>query len=308
MIGATFEQLQVFVTLGRQGSLAGAARALGKSPSAVTAIMQVLEGVAGISLCDRTGYRAVLSAQGRDLLPRAELILREMQAWRAQAQSMATGIESELVIAIDALYSIEWIAPVLSTFRDRYPDVTLTLRTEISSRAVAAVITGDAQIGILVDFRPTKDLFRATPLGQVKLVAVCAPQHPLAQISGPHSRNTVHDHMQIVLGEHDRGAGEWGERGVLSIRAWHVTDMETKRRLLVEGVGWGSLPWHVAAPELQHGRLQLLEFSEWNFHSTVPELTASMVHLKDNVLGRAGQWFLAEILRSTTGQCSVTLK
>ncbi|MDT8871151.1 LysR family transcriptional regulator [Komagataeibacter rhaeticus] len=175
MIGATFEQLQVFVTLGRQGSLAGAARALGKSPSAVTAIMQVLEGVAGISLCDRTGYRAVLSAQGRDLLPRAELILREMQAWRAQAQSMATGIESELVIAIDALYSIEWIAPVLSTFRDRYPDVTLTLRTEISSRAVAAVITGDAPIGILVDFRPTKDLFRATPLGQVKLVAVCAP-------------------------------------------------------------------------------------------------------------------------------------
>jgi DNA-binding transcriptional LysR family regulator len=72
--------------------------------------------------------------------------------------------------------------------------------------AARAVLDGTADLGITLDFASAIADLDATPMGEVELVPVAAPHHPLAKLKGKIAPEVIRDHVQLVLTDR---AGTW---------------------------------------------------------------------------------------------------
>jgi len=298
MDGLSLDQLRVIAVVAELGSLAAASRHLGRVPSAVTYAVQALEQHLGMTLFDRSGYRVGLNEAGRALLPRIQRILKETAVLRAQAQDLAGGLESEVVLALDTLYPLDGLAVALGVFARRFPTVALRVLVETSAVAARLTVEGTADFGLLVDFTSHDPELTLAALDPVQLVAVAAPHHPLVRLSRPLSAEDVRDHVQLVLSDQlvAPAALEWGDRGILALRTWRVTDLGAKHRLLLEGLGWGSMPRPLVTCDLTEGRLCDLHLDQWDSADGLPRLPAHLVHRRDQPMGPATRWLIDGIL------------
>ena len=119
--------IEVFLTIVREGSLRGAARALGVGAPTVSHQLKALEARLGVDLLVRTTRSIELTEPGRVLLAGAGPAFEQIDA--AIAGARATGEARtgtlRLTMPISAYRMI--VAPVLPEFRARYPDIHLEL-------------------------------------------------------------------------------------------------------------------------------------------------------------------------------------
>ena len=76
-------------------------------PSAVTYTVKKLEEDLDILLFDRRGHRAKLTAAGRELLTEGSRLLLDMDSIAHRVKRVATGWESQLTIAVDAIIDFQ---------------------------------------------------------------------------------------------------------------------------------------------------------------------------------------------------------
>jgi DNA-binding transcriptional LysR family regulator len=115
---------------------------------------------------------------------------------------------------------------------------------------------------------------------------VASPAHPLALL-GNITPGEAKRHIQLVLT--DRSAlTEGKEFSVVSPRTWRLADLGAKHTLLLEGIGWGNMPRHVVADEINRGRLVQLKLPE---NPPVDYLLHALWR-KDIRLGPAASWML----------------
>ncbi len=255
--GLTLDQVQVLLSVIEHGSFSGAARSLGRAQSAVTHAIQRLEAQLGVDLFDRDGYRPSLTEAGRTLLPRARRLVEEAASLRAQARSVAGGLEGELTLAVEALFPMPPIVEALHEFSRRYPGVTTRLYVEALGAATQLVLNGTCVLGLLPDFFSESDNLVRRPLLSVELLPVVTPDHPLARFDGEIPPDALRDHVQLVLTDR---SGMTGNRdyGVLGSRTWRLGDLGAKHAMLRAGLGWGNMPRHIVEEDLASGKLRLI--------------------------------------------------
>jgi DNA-binding transcriptional LysR family regulator len=83
--------------------------------------------------------------------------------------------------------------------------------------------------------------------------------------------------------------------GVYSNRAWKLGDLGAKHRLLLAGLGWGSMPRHLVEADLEAGRLVRIVLAD---RGSV-NYNVSLIHRTDAATGPACQW-LCHFLKSGT--------
>ncbi len=257
MDSLTLDQLQVLLAAVEHGSFTGAARALNRAQSAVTHAIQRLEAQLGVELFDRSGYRPVLTVAGHALLPRARRLLEDADGLRAQARDIASGLEAELTLVVEALFPMQRLVEALSEFSRRYPSVATRIYVEVLGAATGLVLDGTSALGLLPAFCSETDALVRQPLFPVELVAVAAPRHALALIDGPIPPETLNAHVQLVLTDR---SGLTGTRdyGVLVSRTWRLGDLGAKHAMLRAGLGWGTMPRHMVENDFEDGKLRLI--------------------------------------------------
>lgn len=115
MIGSlTLDQLRVLVAIADTGSFSAAGRKLGRVQSAISQTVATLKEVQGVTLFDRRGHRPLLTETGRVLFKQARLVLASADRFEAIAMGAQSGLEPELVIAIDPLVPT---APLIESLR-----------------------------------------------------------------------------------------------------------------------------------------------------------------------------------------------
>ena len=87
----TPDALVMMDTIARAGSVAAAARELGKVPSALTYSVRQLEDALDVLLFDRKSGQAMLTAAGDELLREGRRLLAEMDAVANRVRRVATG-------------------------------------------------------------------------------------------------------------------------------------------------------------------------------------------------------------------------
>src|ERR1700675_2847648 len=142
--------------------------------------IQKLEAQFGIPLFDRTAYRPALTEAGQALLPRARRIAEETNAFRDTARSLASGLEAELTIVLDSMFPMRAVVEALRAFTAKFPTVTPRIYVQSLGAAAELVLDGTCMIGLLPLFFSDMANLKRFPLLTVDLVAVAAPDHPLA--------------------------------------------------------------------------------------------------------------------------------
>jgi DNA-binding transcriptional LysR family regulator len=290
----TLAQLEVFLAVVERGSFSAAARALGRAQSAVTYSIQKLEEEAGVPLFDRSAYRPVLSEAGRALLPRVQRIVEDVAAFRSQARGMAGGLEPEITLVVEAMFPMCLLLQALTEFQEKFPTVETRVRVETLGAAVEALLDEPADIGLVVSFASRIDEMVGAEVTRVELVAVAAPQHPLARLDGPLEDDVLAEHVQLVLSDRsDLTRGR--DRGVVGLRTWRLADLGAKHAMLLAGLGWGSMPRHIVREDLAAGRLTELRAVRWDGREGMPRLPVMAVRRKAATLGPAGAWLLERL-------------
>jgi DNA-binding transcriptional LysR family regulator len=294
MDALTLDQLQVFVTVVDEGSFSAAARRLNRAQSAVTYAVQKLEEQAGATLFDRTAYRPILSEAGRALLPRAQRVLAEANAFRAQARGIAGGLEPELSMVIDAMFPMGCFVEVMRRFQTRFPTVQTRLYVETLGASTAMLLNGNVDIGVVLDFGSDREELLRTPILQIEMLPVCAPDHPLATFQPPLEPEQVREHIQLVLTDRsDLTRGR--DHGVLAVTTWRLADLGAKHAMLVAGLGWGGMPRHMVEADIAAGRLVALDIRRWDRDEGTPRLWAMAAHRAHAAPGPAGRWMLEQL-------------
>lgn len=175
----TFEQLAIFVAVAEREHLTKAAAAIHLTPSAVSASIRNLEQHYGVELFHRIGRRIELTPTGRIFLEEARTLLarsRSVELILSELGGMQRGSLSVFASQTIASY---WLPPRLMEFHNNFPGIELTLTIGNTRTVADAVISGEADIG-LVEGELDEPALAASIVAHDELVVVVGPSHPWA--------------------------------------------------------------------------------------------------------------------------------
>ncbi|MEM1163203.1 MAG: LysR family transcriptional regulator [Pseudomonadota bacterium] len=291
----TLDQLRMLVTIADAGSFTAAAKELDRAQSAVSHAIAGLELDIGVALFDRATRKPKITSAGRAVLAEARTILGRVDHLKARARAISAGLEAELLLAVSVVAPREALINLLDAFRTEFPSVGLRLFVEEVGGAPQLVMEGIADLGLVG--RPSLatgdyDGLEAVAVGTVEIVAVAHPSHPLALLGRPLSEADMDDHRQLV--PTSRALPRYPNRLVQDV--WEIADLVVRRDMLLRGLGWGTVPRHIAEDALQHGGLVELDISARPQEAMRVPLYAC--HRKATAPGPAAQWLIDEMSRT----------
>ena len=287
----TLEQLRVFIAVIDHGGFAHAARALHRTQSVVSYTIANLEEQLNIELLDRSKRKPVLTEAGKALLADARAVASKVDGMRSRAKALGQGLEPEVSLVVDIMFPTCLLVRVLEAFQTEFPTVSLRLHTEALGGVTLLVKEGRCQLGVAGLVTAGGPDLERHAAGHVKMMPVCSPRHPLAQIEGVLPTSLLREHLQLVVTDRSH-LTEGQDFGVQALRDWRLGDLGSKHALLRGGVGWGNMPEAMVADDLREGRLVRLQVQEGS------ELMYPMyvIHRGDNELGPAGKWLRQQFI------------
>jgi DNA-binding transcriptional LysR family regulator len=263
--GVTLNQLRTFVAVCDEGSFSGAARRLLRAQSAVSHAVAALEATLDVDLFERGARRTELSSAGRDLLVDARAVIARTEEMKSRAGVIARLGVPRIALAVDVYFPRAHLIECLKRLQAELPTAAVSLRLTTMQEGEALVANGTCALAVTVADVPEVDggVIERHWLGEVNMLTVCAPAHPLAQIAGPTSREEFARYPQLVMTDNQADA-EKSQMSVAGERQWRVDDLSAKQELLRGGLCWGHMPAHLVADDLAAGRLVELERRAWH--------------------------------------------
>lgn len=253
----TLQELQCLDAVVSEGSFQAAATKLGRSHPAVHAAIGSLERGTGLTLLDREGYRTRLTAAGTAFHRQAADVLARAGALEALARQLAQGDETDLRVIVGDLTPTAPVLRHLKKFFAASPGTRLHLHFEALGGPWQRLLADEADL-IVHHIDKSDARFEWLDLQAVTLVPVAArgylPFEPSPQLRPEQMKSLV----QVVI----RDSADTPGRNYFLIAgapSWTVADQQTKKELILNGMGWGHMPLHLVDKDLRAGRLVSLE-------------------------------------------------
>ena len=279
----TLDQMRTLVAAVDEGSFSAAGRKIGRAQSVVSQTIAGLETQLKLVLFERVGRYPVPTEAGAALASEARAVLRQAGQFKARARDLASGIEPELAIAIDATFPIQIFTSAITDFEVSFPDTQLRVYVESLGAVIQPVLERRYSLaisGVVPLFSQELDLER---LHSFNLIMVVAPSHPLAQLKAPVLREQLSGHVQLVLT--DRSSMSQGRQfGVVAQKTWLLADLGAKHAFLLAGLGWGGMPAWMVEADIASGRLVELDVEPAVWQGT-KLTTAYALHRRDTPPG-----------------------
>jgi DNA-binding transcriptional LysR family regulator len=252
-----FAEMHLFVNVVDAGSMAEAARRLGKTKSVVTLRLQQLEQRLGASLLER-GRQLRLTGPGQIFYAHSVRILAEVSEAEDAVMVGKASMRGHLRIAAPMAFGIRYGAPMLAAFAARHPDLRLDIESDdryvnLHDESYDFAI----RLGTLAD----SDLI-AKPIA-VNRHLICASPAYLREHGVPLQPADLHNHNGLLYVNRE-AQGMWqlpvdGELRSFRIRSRMRTDsghqlLEATRA----GVGLAILPTFLAADAIVAGELVIV--------------------------------------------------
>ncbi len=180
-------ELEIFLTLAELKHFGRASQACNLSPSALTRTIQRMEEKLEQPLFLRDNRTVTLSPAGERLKAYARLCLNEWQSLRSSIRNeqAVTGSLS-IYASITAVYSL--LPELLESFRERYPEVQLELRTGAAEQAVAQVQSGEIDLAVAAFPDGTRPNIEFLPIVTIPLIFIAPRVAGAAEVPVPGDR------------------------------------------------------------------------------------------------------------------------
>jgi DNA-binding transcriptional LysR family regulator len=141
--------LRYFRAIAQHQHMTRAARQLGVTQPALSAMMRKLEAEVGAALLDRTGKGVALTDAGRVFLQHAEVAIREADAATRVVRELL-GLERGTIRLGGGATAITYLLPpVIHAVRQGYPALKFSIREAGSTQVAQAVASGELDLGIV---------------------------------------------------------------------------------------------------------------------------------------------------------------
>ncbi|MGX7904254.1 LysR family transcriptional regulator, partial [Klebsiella pneumoniae] len=188
--------------LEKEGSFAAASAKLFKTPSALSYTIHRLESDLNIQLLDRSGHRARFTPSGQMLLEKGREVLHIARELEIRAVKLQQGWEHTLRLTVDCTFPVAQLSPLIAAFYQQQPLTRLhfTLNPSLLDWRPLTDGQADLLLGALGEPPPLSG-YDYLPLGELELLLVVSPQHPLARHRAPLSWRTLRRYRAVATGE-----------------------------------------------------------------------------------------------------------
>lgn len=254
MSRVTLVQWQMLAAVIDHGGFARAAEAIHKSPSSINHAVHKLETQLGVQLLDTGGRQLRLTEAGEMLLRRARQLLESADTIEAVADSLSSGLEAEITIAIDQILAPETLCYALDRFSSQYPHTRVQLYETVLNGGVEMLL--DNRVDLLISGLPVQG-YLGELLGAIRFIAVAHPDHALHQLDRALDLRDLRQHRQIVT--RDSALREQNDSGWLKAeQRWTVSHVATCLDILARGLGFAWVSQARVQPLLDSGELRAL--------------------------------------------------
>jgi DNA-binding transcriptional LysR family regulator len=281
-------QLEVLLTVAREGRFSRAAEKLHRTQSAVSQSIRKLEQEVGEPLFDRSSREGLLTDAGQVLQEYAARLLN----LRADAQEALVELKElhkgKLVISANEFTAL-YLLPVLGEFRRLHPMVKITVNRSLGSHIPDDVLRHNSELGVLT-YDPQDTHLRSTVVYLDELIFVVPPNHPLAnqpQVSirqlGAESfvaHNVPSPYRDKVIEAFKR------HKTPLHMNV-ELPTLQAIKRFVVMGNGVALVPEISVENELARGELVRIPVRELRLHRKL-----RLIHRKAASLSHAARAFL----------------
>jgi LysR family transcriptional activator of dmlA len=199
-----FEDLRVFRTAARLGSFAATANELGTSAAYVSKRIAILEAHLSVKLFHRTSRRVAITDEGETIYAWAQRIDDDVEQMLEAIEAGRSTPEGLIRISASFGLGRNYIAPILSELRRRYP--SLEIRLDLFDRAVD-LIAEDIDIDIRVGDVPEPHLIAHRIIASSRIL--CASPEYLHKHGEPKTLADLAQHACLVIHERDQSFGVW---------------------------------------------------------------------------------------------------
>jgi len=286
------EDMIVFARVVETGSLAGAARALGSTRSAVSKAVARLEKHLGTRLLHRTTRELSATAAGQACYVHCARVAAEIEAAERAAGELRGAPHGPLRVSCAVSLGM-MLAPRIPQFCTRYPDVALELGL---SESIVDLVRDGIDLGVRLGRLPDSSLV-ARKLASYRRV-VCASPAYFAKRRAPRTPSELAAHACILRIGHDQWRFRTGEQTV-SVRVhgnYHAETPELVRQAALHGLGIALLPSFVIASDLAAGTLVEALAADTAERAAIYAVFPNQRHLSPSV--RAFVDFLVEAIAS----------
>ncbi|MCD9589618.1 LysR family transcriptional regulator [Streptomyces samsunensis] len=283
------QQMRYVVAVAETNSFTRAAERCLVVQSALSHQIARLEKELGARLFERTSRRVWLTPAGEAFLPAARQCLDAAERAAAEVAAAVGEVRGRLAVGLIPTVTAVDIPGALRDFRERYPHVRIRLRVGASDDLVEQVKEGAidvAFLGLPTTARPRG--VAAHELARDRLVAVVAPDHPLAGEPEVDLRRLSSEvFVDLPAGTAGRAQSDvaFEAAGLSRDVAFEVTSADFIARLVGPGLAVAMLP-RAYAPQLA-GVVTIevadaparVEYVIWSRFTRTPAATAFLAAL-----------------------------
>jgi DNA-binding transcriptional LysR family regulator len=209
-------------------SFAGAAKAIGVVPSALSKTIAALEAELGTHLVNRSTKRLCLTHEGEVYYEQCRALLQDLEQAEAVARGSQMNPRGTLRVGMHPALRVVLLS-ALGTFLDQYPE--LKIETVVTNSAAAVV---DEGLDVVIRIgRMADSSLVARSLGRVQSIACAAPSY-LRTAGEPGHPNDLAKHQAIIYGRRDEASNaEW----TFTKRPDRITVSVPVRIVVRDGIG-----------------------------------------------------------------------
>ena len=254
--------LKLFINVAACCNLTHGARATYLSPPAASARIKAMEHETGSQLLYRSNKGISLTAAGKIMLHRAQLILRQMDYLAEELTNTAT---THVRIFANTTAVTEFLPEIVAQFLSIRPGVSVDLQERLTDDIVNSVVNDTADIGIISGEIHQPGL-RAIRFSTDRLMLAVSPDHSLAQICKPITLDQTLEFEHIALHEGSTMLDflrlQFSRSGYDRTIRFQVRSFEAMCRVIEAGVGIGVVPESAAIRHSKTMNLKLLELAD----------------------------------------------
>ncbi|MGQ3003453.1 MAG: LysR family transcriptional regulator [Hydrogenophaga sp.] len=287
----TLQQLRTFLAIVEFGSFRRAARELDVSQAGLTTSIQALENELKLRLIVRSTHGITLTAEGRQIYERAQIVDRESRQILSDADRLRGKSGGHLSIGLGPTPTATLLHHVVPDFHKRFPDVRLNLTSGVYEHLESALQQGKVELAITaVPGEGVSPNLTSVELFRSDLAVIAREDHPLA---GADSIRELLETEWVLLGSPGGPGGTVTqyhiEHGLPAPLIAATCESLTQLAALVRGTDWMAvIPAVMIDRGLMGDGLATLKLQE-----AVPRYVNSVVYRREPPLSPAAQAFVA---------------
>lgn len=246
-------RLRLLLEIERTQSISAAAQACGIGQPSASMHLRNLEATLAQRLVIRNGRGSCLTPAGKVVVPHAARMLATLDSMRRAVDALGAHSGGELTIAASQMPSAVLVLPLLARLTERYPGITVVLRTLASDAIVREVARGQVDLGIAGEV-PAPEPVTSREIMMDELVGIASP----VLLDPDHGRISLGQlaRHRLLLGPAGSSTRMVAERGLAraghrSASVWELDSFEAIVRAVKQGLGVSFLSGRLVEDELE---------------------------------------------------------